>query len=194
MSSSIPALRLGVVPYLNVQPLIYGLAGDHPQLRLAPAPPSRLVAMLERGEIDLATQIEQRERGEPPSRQDMRRRPEQLIDVGRIIADLDPEGEIAQQRRAACLEENGNRVEAAEQNEKNNEQEPPPRPNQPRPRRRRRLQPAEPTIWTPCWLSWAMPYRWGGTVCQERPSILMGTIVMIQIVDLWRSVILKSIG
>ncbi|MCX7012697.1 MAG: menaquinone biosynthesis protein [Candidatus Sumerlaeota bacterium] len=53
--SSIPPLRLGVVPYLNVQPLVYGLAEACPQLQLTPAPPSQLQRMLVAGEADLGT-------------------------------------------------------------------------------------------------------------------------------------------
>jgi chorismate dehydratase len=52
-SIEVPPLRLGVVPYLNVQPLIYGLAESWPSLRLFPATPARLEAMLARNEIDL---------------------------------------------------------------------------------------------------------------------------------------------
>jgi len=51
--SSIPPLRLGIVPYLNVQPLVYGLAEACPQLQLTPAPPSQLQRMLVEGEADL---------------------------------------------------------------------------------------------------------------------------------------------
>jgi chorismate dehydratase len=48
------ALRLGVVPYLNVAPIIRGLAGD-PRFELQADVPSRLADRLHRGEIDLCT-------------------------------------------------------------------------------------------------------------------------------------------
>jgi chorismate dehydratase len=49
----VPPLRLGIVPYLNVQPMVYGLADLYPQLNLSFAPPSELERMLQREEIDL---------------------------------------------------------------------------------------------------------------------------------------------
>jgi predicted solute-binding protein len=45
-------MRLGVVPYLNVAPIIHGLAGD-PELEIIPEVPSRLAERLHAGEIDL---------------------------------------------------------------------------------------------------------------------------------------------
>ena len=50
---AVPALRLGVVPYLNVQPLVHGLAEEFPSLQLVPAPPSDLDRMLAGRSIDL---------------------------------------------------------------------------------------------------------------------------------------------
>ncbi len=50
---AVPALRLGVVPYLNVQPLIYGLDKNWPALKTIPATPAELERMLARDEIDL---------------------------------------------------------------------------------------------------------------------------------------------
>lgn len=47
-------LRLGVVPYLNVAPMIYGLVGD-PAVELVRDVPSRLLARLRAGEIDAGT-------------------------------------------------------------------------------------------------------------------------------------------
>lgn len=49
----VPALCLGVVPYLNVQPLIYDLETAYPQLRLVSAPPRELDRALSDGRIDL---------------------------------------------------------------------------------------------------------------------------------------------
>jgi len=49
----IPPLRLGIVPYLNVQPMVYGVKEKYPQLDLVFAPPSQLERMLRQGEIDL---------------------------------------------------------------------------------------------------------------------------------------------
>jgi chorismate dehydratase len=46
------ALRVGAVPYLNVQPLLYGLAE---QVSLTFAPPSQLVELLLRGQVQVAT-------------------------------------------------------------------------------------------------------------------------------------------
>jgi chorismate dehydratase len=46
------ALRLGVVPYLNVQPIIHGLAAD-PRFVIEPDVPSRVAERLHAGEIDL---------------------------------------------------------------------------------------------------------------------------------------------
>lgn len=51
----VPPLRLGIVPYLNVQPMVYGLADLYPQLKLSFARPSELERMLQRNEIDLGT-------------------------------------------------------------------------------------------------------------------------------------------
>jgi chorismate dehydratase len=45
-------LRLGVVPYLNVAPIIHGLAGD-PRFRLERDVPAQVAERLHRGEIDL---------------------------------------------------------------------------------------------------------------------------------------------
>lgn len=51
--------RVGIVPYLNMLPLTYGMEDlklkgkDAPHLRIVSAPPSRMVRMMERGEIDL---------------------------------------------------------------------------------------------------------------------------------------------
>jgi chorismate dehydratase len=49
----VPALRLGVVPYLNVQPMIDGLAGRCPSLTLVSATPRDLDRLLASGEVDL---------------------------------------------------------------------------------------------------------------------------------------------
>src|SRR5262249_19758311 len=46
------ALRLGVVSYLNVEPMIYGVKGD-PRFEIVPAVPSRVAEMLHSGEVDL---------------------------------------------------------------------------------------------------------------------------------------------
>jgi chorismate dehydratase len=48
------SLRLGAVPYLNVEPIIYGLEKD-PRFTLLRELPSRLAERLHRGEIDLGT-------------------------------------------------------------------------------------------------------------------------------------------
>ena len=47
-------LRLGVVPYLNVAPIIHGLQGD-PGIQLVRDVPSRLLRRLQAAEIDAAT-------------------------------------------------------------------------------------------------------------------------------------------
>jgi len=47
-------LRVGVVPYLNVAPMIHGLRGD-PDFEIQPAVPARLAERLHAGEIDLGT-------------------------------------------------------------------------------------------------------------------------------------------
>jgi len=49
----IPPLRLGTVPYLNVQPLVYGLAEACPSITLTAAVPRELDRMLSAGAIDL---------------------------------------------------------------------------------------------------------------------------------------------
>ena len=49
-SSRVPALRLGVVDYLNARPLWYALRGN-PRFELVPAIPSQLAFMLKSGEI-----------------------------------------------------------------------------------------------------------------------------------------------
>ena len=46
------ALRLGVVSYLNVEPMIHGLRGD-PAFRVLPAVPSAVADMLHAGQVDL---------------------------------------------------------------------------------------------------------------------------------------------
>jgi predicted solute-binding protein len=46
------ALRLGVVSYLNVEPIIHGIKGD-PRFSIIPAVPSRVAQMLHAGEVDL---------------------------------------------------------------------------------------------------------------------------------------------
>jgi len=46
------ALRLGVVPYLNVAPIVYGLS-DNPKFQFFREVPSRVADLLHRGEIDL---------------------------------------------------------------------------------------------------------------------------------------------
>jgi chorismate dehydratase len=46
------ALRLGVVSYLNVEPIIHGVKAD-PRFRIVPAVPSRVAEMLHAGEVDL---------------------------------------------------------------------------------------------------------------------------------------------
>ena len=46
------ALRLGVVSYLNVEPMIRGVKGD-PRFELRAAVPSRIAEMLHAGEVDL---------------------------------------------------------------------------------------------------------------------------------------------
>jgi chorismate dehydratase len=46
------ALRLGVVSYLNVEPMIHGLGAD-PRFEIVPAVPSRVAEMLHAGEVDL---------------------------------------------------------------------------------------------------------------------------------------------
>ncbi|OPZ21716.1 MAG: Chorismate dehydratase [candidate division BRC1 bacterium ADurb.BinA364] len=51
--SSVPALRVGVVPYLNVQPLVYGLEQLAPQLALIRATPAELGRMFCAGRIDI---------------------------------------------------------------------------------------------------------------------------------------------
>jgi chorismate dehydratase len=45
-------LRLGVVPYLNVAPIIHGLSGD-PRFEIVPEVPSRLADRLHAGEVDV---------------------------------------------------------------------------------------------------------------------------------------------
>lgn len=45
--------RVGVPPFLNVQPLIYGLK-DHPAIQLYPQPPAHLAALLDQGELEAA--------------------------------------------------------------------------------------------------------------------------------------------
>jgi chorismate dehydratase len=47
-------LRLGVVPYLNVEPIVYGLR-DQPDIQLVRDVPAGLLARLEAGEIDAGT-------------------------------------------------------------------------------------------------------------------------------------------
>jgi chorismate dehydratase len=54
MSGHSPSLRLGVVPYLNVAPLIWGLDAD-PRFEIVRDRPARLVERLLAGEIDLGT-------------------------------------------------------------------------------------------------------------------------------------------
>jgi len=49
-----PPLRLGVVSYLNVEPIVHGLRGDE-RFEILPAVPSRVAEMLHAGEIDLGT-------------------------------------------------------------------------------------------------------------------------------------------
>lgn len=51
----VPPLALGIVPYLNVQPMAYGLSQAYPQLRIVHAAPSALDPMLGRGQIDIGT-------------------------------------------------------------------------------------------------------------------------------------------
>ena len=46
------ALRLGVVSYLNVEPMVHGLRAD-PRFEIVPAVPSRVAEMLHAGEVDL---------------------------------------------------------------------------------------------------------------------------------------------
>jgi predicted solute-binding protein len=46
------ALRLGVVSYLNVEPIIHGVKGD-PRFQIVPAVPSRVAEMLHAGVVDL---------------------------------------------------------------------------------------------------------------------------------------------
>jgi len=53
LHDAVPPLRLGIVPYLNVQPMVYGLREACPQLTLIFAPPSELERMLEHDEIDV---------------------------------------------------------------------------------------------------------------------------------------------
>jgi len=48
----VKALRLGVVPYLNVSPIIHGLIGD-PRFEIVPELPSTLSDRLHAGEVDL---------------------------------------------------------------------------------------------------------------------------------------------
>lgn len=50
----IPALRIGLVRYLNAKPLCYSLAGRLPQAELVTDLPSRLAAALAAGELDVA--------------------------------------------------------------------------------------------------------------------------------------------
>ncbi|MFH0792982.1 MAG: menaquinone biosynthesis protein [bacterium] len=48
------SLRIGVVPYLNMQPLIFGLKECLPSSRVLPQSPRVMAQSLERGELDLA--------------------------------------------------------------------------------------------------------------------------------------------
>mgnify|MGYP001037738904 CR=1 FL=1 len=49
----VPPLRLGLVPYLNVQPMVYGLHESFPQLQLQSAVPRKLERMLANDQINL---------------------------------------------------------------------------------------------------------------------------------------------
>lgn len=49
------SLRLGIVPFLNVQPLLEGLGQTYPEANWCRATPRELAALLERGQVDVAT-------------------------------------------------------------------------------------------------------------------------------------------
>jgi len=47
-------LRVGIVPYLNTKPIVFGLKSLAPKLRIVEAPPSQLASRLRAGELDVA--------------------------------------------------------------------------------------------------------------------------------------------
>ncbi len=54
MTGSLRPLRLGIVPYLNVLPLLEGLEDSFPREHWVRGTPRELAGMLERGEVDVA--------------------------------------------------------------------------------------------------------------------------------------------